>query len=336
MNKCGLILFSGIVPALSGCAGIQSALDPAGPAAATLFRLIWSFSALCLVIWMLVIAALAATIVRQPQARPEPLRLNHRHDLAAQRIVAIATLLTAIVLVVLTLASFLANRSLAAIGNEPGVTIEVIGHQWWWELRYQNDEPSKIVTTANEIHIPIGEPIRLVVSSTDVIHSFWVPSLAGKLDLIPGRSNILTLQADTAGIYRGQCAEFCGAQHAHMGMLVVAEPRPVFEAWLNHQLEPAQPPRTASQEVGQHLFLIRTCVMCHRIAGTLAGGTVGPNLTHIASRKTLAAAALPMSRGSLAAWLADPQGIKTGAHMPTSLLDGDELNQIVAYLEHLK
>lgn len=336
MKKCGPIVLCWIVPTLSGCAGMQSALDPAGPAAATLFRVIWSFSALCAVIWALVIAALAVIIIWRPRGRPEPLLLDQRRDQSAQRMVAIFTVLTAIVLVVLTLASFLANRSLAAIGSDARMTIEVIGHQWWWELRYQNNDPSKILTTANEIHIPVGEPIRLVVSSTDVIHSFWVPSLAGKLDLIPGRSNVLTLQADKPGIYRGQCAEFCGAQHAHMGMLVIAEPRPVFEAWLSHQLEPAQPPRTASQQVGQQLFLNRTCVMCHRIAGTASGGTIGPNLTHVASRKTLAAATLPMSRGSLAAWLADPQGIKTGAHMPTTLLDGDALNQITAYLEHLK
>ncbi len=336
MKKLRATSLAGTMLIMPGCAGIQSALDPHGPAAVEPFRLIWSFSILCGVIWVLVIATLAATIARPSPFSPEPLQLNGPREAFARRWVILATVATTLVLVVLTLASFIANRSLAAIGGTSGITIEVIGHQWWWELRYQNDEPSKIVITANELHIPSGEPVRLVLSSTDVVHSFWVPSLAGKQDLIPGHQNVLTLQADKPGVYRGQCAEFCGMQHAHMGMFVVAEPRPAFDVWLAHQLEPGQAPRQPDQQTGQRLFLNRSCVMCHRIGGTGAGGMVGPNLTHFGSRKAIAADALSMSRGNLAAWLADPQGIKPGSHMPATPFDGNELNAIAAYLEQLK
>ena len=203
-------------------------------------------------------------------------------------------------------------------------------------MRYENARPDRILTTANEIHIPAGEPVRLILNSTDVIHSFWVPSLAGKLDLIPGHETVLDLEAEKPGVYRGQCAEFCGAQHAHMSTLLIAEPRPVFDAWLNDQLRPAAEPASAEAKAGRDLFLNRPCLMCHKISGTIAGGTVAPDLTHIASRKTLAAGTLMMSRGNLAAWIADPQGVKPGAHMPVMDLDGDELNAIVAYLEGLK
>jgi cytochrome c oxidase subunit 2 len=203
-------------------------------------------------------------------------------------------------------------------------------------VRYEDATPSRILTTANEIHIPAGEPVRLLLTSTDVIHSFWVPSLSGKLDLIPGHINVLDIKADKPGVYRGQCAEFCGAQHANMATFIIAEPRAKFDAWWNDQLHPAAAPTSDEAKAGETLFLKRPCVMCHRIGGTPAGGTVAPDLTHIASRETLAAGTLTMSRGNLAAWVADPQGIKPGSHMPVVELDGDELNAIVAYLEELK
>ena len=145
----------------------------------------------------------------------------------------------AVILVGLTLLSFFADRTLAGIGTQAALTIRVTGHQWWWEVRYEDVQPERILTSANEIHVPAGEPIRLVLSSTDVIHSFWVPNLAGKLDLIPGHENVLSFVASEPGTYRGQCAEFCGAQHAHMGIVVVAEPRAAFEAWRDRQLRPA-------------------------------------------------------------------------------------------------
>jgi cytochrome c oxidase subunit 2 len=321
---------------LQGCAGWQSALDPKGPAASELAWLIWFFTGLWAVVWVLVMAALAVPLMMRSRQHAEPLALDASSDNRKLRVVMTAVGLTAVILVGLTLLSFFANRTLAAIGSDAALTIRVTGHQWWWEVRYEDATPSRILTTANEIHIPAGEPVRLLLTSTDVIHSFWVPSLSGKLDLIPGRMNVLDIKADKPGVYRGQCAEFCGAQHANMGTFIIAEPRAEFDAWWNDQLQPAAAPTSDEAKTGEDLFLKRPCVMCHKIGGTPAGGTVAPDLTHVASRQTLAAGTLTMSRGNLAAWIADPQGVKPGSHMPVVDLSGDELNAIVAYLEGLK
>ncbi|MDW6020997.1 cytochrome c oxidase subunit II [Mesorhizobium sp. BAC0120] len=321
---------------LAGCNGVQSALDPKGPAADELANLIWLFTVLCAVIWVLVMAVLVTIMLRRRQRRIHPLHVDQASERTVSRVVISAVAATGIVLVALTLLSFFANRTLAGVGEDAVLTIRLTGQQWWWEVKYENAEPSKILTTANEIHIPAGEQVRLVLQSDDVIHSFWVPSLHGKLDLIPGVVNSLTLKADKPGVYRGQCAEFCGLQHAHMAMLVIAQPRADFDAWYADQLRDAAQPLTEEQSTGRDLFLDRPCVMCHRIQGTTAGGTTGPDLTHVASRRTLAAGTLQMSRGSLAAWIADPQSIKWGAKMPVMNLTGDELNAIVAYLENLK
>ncbi|WP_051407673.1 cytochrome c oxidase subunit II [Mesorhizobium sp. LNHC229A00] len=321
---------------LQGCSGWQSALDPKGPAASELAWLIWFFTALCAVIWVLVMIALATPLMMRSRDGAEPLVLDAGADHRKLRVVVIAVGLTAVIVVGLTLLSFFANRTLAAIGSDAALTIRVTGHQWWWEVRYEDATPSRILTTANEIHIPAGEPVRLLLTSTDVIHSFWVPSLSGKLDLIPGHINVLDIKADKPGVYRGQCAEFCGAQHANMGTFIIAEPKEKFDAWWNDQLQPSGPPASDEAKAGEDLFLKRPCVMCHRIGGTPAGGTIAPDLTHIASRRTLAAGTLTMSRGNIAAWIADPQGVKPGSHMPVVELNGDELNAIVAYLEGLK
>jgi cytochrome c oxidase subunit 2 len=324
------------VLSLQGCAGWQSALDPKGPAASELAWLFWFFTGLCAVVWVLVMIAVVAPLAMRRPVRPDPLVLNPGAEHRRTRVVLTAVAITGVILVGLTLTSFFAMRALAAVGSDATRTIRVTGHQWWWEVRYEDAQPNRILTTANEIHIPAGEPVRIVLTSTDVIHSFWVPSLHGKIDLIPGYHNVIELKADKPGIYRGQCAEFCGQQHANMSTLIVADPPPVFEAWLNDQLRSAAAPASAEAKAGAQVFLNRACVMCHRIGGTAAGGTVAPDLTHIASRHTIAAGTLTMSRGNLAAWIADPQGIKPGVHMPVVDLDGNELNAIVAYLEELK
>lgn len=337
MKRLASIAFAtAIALSLQGCSGWQSALDPKGPAASELAWLIWFFTGLCAVVWVLVMVALAVPLTMRSRQLAEPLALDAGADGRKLRVVMIAVGLTAVILVGLTLLSFFANRTLAAIGSDAALTIRVTGHQWWWEVRYEDATPSRILTTANEIHIPAGEPVRLLLSSTDVIHSFWVPSLSGKLDLIPGRMNVLDIKADKPGVYRGQCAEFCGAQHANMGTFIIAEPRAKFDAWWNDQLQPAAAPMSDEAKAGENLFLKRPCLMCHKIGGTPAGGAVAPDLTHIASRQTLAAGTLTMSRGNLAAWIADPQGVKPGSHMPVVDLSGDELNAIVAYLEGLK
>lgn len=219
--------------------------------------------------------------------------------------------------------------------TRPRLTVLVTGHQWWWEVHYANADPSQVVTTANEIHIPVGEPIAIKVDSRDVAHSFWVPRLQGKIDLIPGQTNTFWIRADRPGVYRGQCAEYCGTQHAHMAMQVVAQPAPAFEAWLRHQREPAADPVDTIQRAGRAVFRA-ACSVCHTIQGTGTGGRMGPDLTHVAGRLMLAAGTIPNTRGHLAGWIANAQTIKPGNAMPQIYLDGESLQALVAYLESLR
>lgn len=228
-------------------------------------------------------------------------------------------------------------RVLAGISRPPGappVTIEVTGRQWWWEVRYLGNKPSRQFVTANEIHIPVGQPVRLRLIGGDVIHSFWVPQLAGKMDAIPGQSNETWIEADRPGTYRGQCTEYCGLQHAHMAMLVIAETQAQFTQWWQHQLaEPAQVQGTAF--AGQQEFQVH-CAGCHAIRGTEAAGALGPDLSHLRERQTLAAGSIPNTGPSLAHWISDPQSIKPGTLMPTPAASGRELADITAYLNTLE
>ncbi|HEV2706187.1 MAG TPA: c-type cytochrome, partial [Pyrinomonadaceae bacterium] len=207
---------------------------------------------------------------------------------------------------------------------------------WWWEVEYDNRNPSLNVTTANEIHIPVGRPVFFRLTSNDVIHSFWVPNLHGKTDLIPGRETTTWLRADRAGTFRGQCAEFCGHQHAHMALTVVAEAPEQFQAWYDAQLKPAREPATPAEARGREVFLTSPCVMCHKIQGTDAGGNAGPDLTHLASRPTLAAGTLENTRGHLAGWVVDSQKIKPGNRMPPNNIEPDDLQALLDYLQSLK
>jgi cytochrome c oxidase subunit 2 len=216
------------------------------------------------------------------------------------------------------------------------VSIQVIGHQWWWEIRYKNSDPSQTFVTANEIHIPTGVPIVMNTASRDVIHSFWPPNISGKRDLIPGYTSAFWFQVDRAGTYRGQCAEFCGLQHAKMAFFVVAETPQEFEHWKQAQIQAAPDPNDPVKKRGQDVFLQNTCVMCHTIRGTIAGSRVGPDLTHVAGRMSLAAGTLPNSRGNLAAWIADSQHIKPGNRMPPNPLPSEDLQSLLTYLESLQ
>jgi cytochrome c oxidase subunit 2 len=212
----------------------------------------------------------------------------------------------------------------------------VTGYQWWWEIQYEDDDPSRNFTTANEIHIPAGAPVRIKLASSDVIHSFWVPNLFGKQDLIPGQENEIRFVAERPGTYRGQCAEYCGFQHAHMSFFVVAESKDVFEAWRDKQIKSAEPPADPERQHGQQVFLSSPCALCHAIRGTEAGGRVGPDLTHLMSRRSIAAGTLPTSRGTVAAWIVDPQSIKPGNNMPLVTVSPDDLHALVSYLEGLE
>ena len=320
---------------LSGCSGWQSALDPQGPQAQHLATIIWSFTLICAVVWVLVIAALVIGLMRPHPARFDPLATDSLRERRALLAIGAATAATLVILLVLTGISYVSQKRLFT-KQEAKITISLTGHQWWWEVQYDDPKPDRTFITANEIHIPVGEPIAVKLKSADVIHSFWVPSLAGKLDLIPGQDNELQFVASRPGSYRGQCAEFCGWQHAHMGLLVIASPRDEFEQWRDAQIKPAEPIADAEQQKGQQTFLSKPCIMCHSVRGTPAGGRIGPDLTHLGSRKYIAAATLPMSRGNLAAWIVDPHGIKPGVNMPLMKIEPEELDPLVSYLTSLK
>ncbi len=227
-------------------------------------------------------------------------------------------------------------RVLAVVNAPPekaALTIEVTGSQWWWKARYLDDDPSKVLTTANEIHVPVGKPVRIQLIGADVIHSFWVPALAGKTDAIPGQVNTTWIEASAPGRYHGACTEYCGLQHAHMAFDIVAEAPDDFAKWLAAQLAPAPAPSAAMKQ-GQHDFEFH-CGACHTVRGTEAGGTVGPDLTHLMSRQTIAGGAAPNNAGMLAAWIANPQAIKPGTRMPTLGLAGPQIGDISAYLATL-
>jgi cytochrome c oxidase subunit 2 len=239
----------------------------------------------------------------------------------------------AVLLALFVYADVFVMRSTAA--PKPGstaMTIGVTGHQWFWEVRY----PGTDVITANEIHIPTNTRVNLVGTTADVIHSVWLPELNRKVDLIPGRRNRILLEADRPGRFRGQCSEFCGLQHAHMAVEVVAEPPAEFRAWLVNQERVAAAPRTAEQRRGQVIFLAQACSGCHAVRGTPARGSAGPDLTHVASRRMLAALTIPNEPARLRAWIENPQHAKPGAKMPDLELDRAQVDAVAAYLESLK
>ncbi len=250
--------------------------------------------------------------------------------------VAVAAGATVATLIAVLFLSFGSGKELTGTAPPDALQIRVTGRQWFWDVEYRDSVPSRWATTANEIHVPVGRPVVFQLRSNDVIHSFWVPNLGVKRDMIPGQETSIWFQADTPGVYRGQCAEFCGHQHAKMAFLVVAEPPDRFAAWLDRQRDTARTPGDSLARRGQEVFLASSCVMCHAIGGTPAGSRVGPNLTHLASRRTIAAGTLPNSRGHLAGWIVDPQQIKPGARMPPNALEPHDLQALLAYLESLE
>jgi cytochrome c oxidase subunit 2 len=322
--------------ALAACGGRQSVLDPAGPQALHIFNLGNFLYVTAGVVFVLVMAALALALAHG-RRRDAP-DTSEAGEGRARRTVIAAVGGTVAILLVSLVASYLTGRAYA-ITPESGrpLQVSVIGHQWWWEVQYTDSVSSRSLSTANEIHIPVGRTVILKMTSHDVIHSFWVPNLAGKKDLIPGYSTTTLLRADHPGVYRGACAEFCGYQHAMMGMLVIAEPAADFARWYDAQLADAMPPTDTVASTGKNVFMGgHGCVLCHTVRGTDAGGRVGPDLTHLASRRTLAAATIPNTRGWLGGWVMDPQGIKPGVHMPPNDMRPDELQALLTYLQGLR
>jgi cytochrome c oxidase subunit 2 len=316
-----------------------SIFDTAGSQAERIARLAWFIIAVSVITYVLVLAA-TAIAVRRGRARASNGHLADQSsgtERRLARLVGIATAVTTILLLVYVTVTAQTGRAIAwPTDDAEPLTIEVTGHQWWWEFRYRDTLPSNWLTTSNELHIPVGRPIQLVLQSNDVIHSFWIPELHGKQDLIPGHKNTTWLRADRPGVWKAQCAEFCGHQHAKMRFDVIAESPAAFEAWYVRQLAAAPPPADSATRHGHDVFMQRTCVMCHTISGTPAGSRLGPELTHLASRPSLAAGVLPNTRENLARWIRDPQQIKPGVRMPANALSDADLSALLDYLATLR
>ena len=320
---------------LSACAGRQSALDPQGLQSDQIRSTLFIFLVVAAIVWVAVVLVLAVGMLRRKRATEAPLDLHQGFEQRAGRLILGLGVATTIIVLGLSFVSYAGQRTVFA-KDENALTLKIIGHQWWWEVRYEADSPHQSFVTANEIRIPTGQPVKVELESADVIHSFWVPSLTGKMDLITGQKNELQFTATNAGVYRGQCAEFCGLQHAHMAFDVIALPPDEFGRWRDHQNQSAESPADQLGKQGEALIRARGCALCHNISGTLAGGQLGPDLTHVGSRKTIAAGTLPNTPATLGAWISDPQHIKPGNLMPKMPLQSDELIAIIHYLEQLK
>jgi cytochrome c oxidase subunit II len=332
----------GLVMAWSGwacAASFQSAVHPAGPQADHVHTLWLVMLWTCAVVFVVVFAAFAIALRRAPRvtetSEPQTSR-SIGDEPGARRAVTAAAIVSIVGLLGLLVASVATDRALAGLPLQDGLVIQVTGQQWWWQATYYPGDPERTFETANELHIPVGKPVVLRLDSPDVIHSFWLPSLAPKKDMIPGRTLILNLRADKAGAYRGQCAEFCGFQHAKMAFVVYADEPAQYEAWAKAQRATAAEPSDALARRGHEVFMGSTCVMCHTINGTTAQAKLGPDLTHLASRTTIAAGVLPNSRGHLAGWIANPHAAKPGVNMPAVTLPAEDMSALVAYLESLK
>ncbi|MGH7718614.1 MAG: cytochrome c oxidase subunit II [Gemmatimonadaceae bacterium] len=333
----------------------QSALAPGGPGAARIAELWWIMLAIGTLVILLVIALLGYALFRrrgptgpfpEQQARDESTGRGREEsgrresERRGTRWIIIggiafpAVVLTVLFVFTLRTLDALSVRSDAMRRDE--LVIEVTGLQWWWRVRYIDPVPGRMFETANELHIPVGRRVLVRLRATDVIHSFWVPGLQGKLDMIPGKTNVTWLAADRPGVWRGQCAEYCGLQHAKMALVVVAEPPAEFERWLERQRAPAAMPGDSAALVAQRAFLASGCTPCHTVRGTDALGELGPDLTHLASRRTLAAATLPNTPGHLAGWITNPQAIKPGSFMPRVPLSAEQLALVLQYLGSLR
>jgi cytochrome c oxidase subunit 2 len=304
----------------------QSALHPAGPDAAAIAELGWVLFGGGALVFAGVMVLCALSLRRGRPVRP------------MLWIAGAGVLFPLVVLTALLVFGVWRAAELSQPSSRHALKIAVVARMWWWEVRYTDPAGGEDIVLANEIHLPVGQPVYLGLSSGDVIHSFWVPALAGKVDTVPGRLHGMTLQADRAGVYRAQCAEYCGQQHARMALHVVAQPPAEFKAWLAAQARPAQD-GGAKVEQGRRAFIAQRCAACHTIRGVGAGAAVGlgPDLTHVGSRLYLGAGVLRNQPGALAAWIADPHGVKPGVRMPASAdMDGATLRALAAYLEQLK
>jgi cytochrome c oxidase subunit 2 len=314
----------------------QSVLEPSGPLANRVASLWWFALVTASIVWLATLGSLwwAASRARRRERQGEELPADGERRMT--RGVTIAVSATVVILLVFLVTDLSVGRTLDPVPRAHPLTIELTGKQWWWDVTYADTSPSGRFKTANEIHIPVGQPVLFVLNARDVIHSFWVPNLAGKKDLIPGYTQSMWFQADTAGDYRAQCAEFCGLQHAKMALHVIAEAPADYERWVAAQRAPGKTPVDSVTDRGREVFVTGPCAMCHNVTGTSASATNGPDLTHLASRRTIAAGTLPNTRGALAGWIVDPQRVKPGAKMPPNQLSTSDLDAQLTYLQSLK
>ena len=321
---------------LGGCDGPypQSALAPSGAAAEMLADLWWAMLAGATVIFVAVIGLAFYAVRIDPDEHPRMAEARHLFILGG------GVALPVVVLSALLVTSFLISRDLTAPVAEDALRVEVVGHQWWWETRYFPPGADEPIVSANEVRLPVGEAVEVLLATDDVIHSFWVPRLAGKTDMIPGRVNRMLLRALEPGIYRGQCAEYCGGPHALMAFYAVALPPEEFAAWLAREARPADdavPDADPFLAAGRELFLESGCGACHTVRGTPADGDFGPDLTHVGGRHSIGAGILPNNVGTIAGWIADSQHLKPDNEMPSfNTFDGEELRALAAYLESLE
>jgi cytochrome c oxidase subunit 2 len=349
----GWALAAGAALLLAACgtARDQSAVDPAGPQAGRIGDLFWlnvwinsGVFALVMIVTLVAIArrrtgvegpgagAFGDALALRPTVCPDPDR-----ERRAGIVASVAVGLTVLILAVFLAGDWVVGRHLRALDDaKDPVDITITGRQWWWDVEYREDGADKTFRTANDIHVPVGRAVKVRLQSSDVIHSFWAPNLHGKRDLVPGHPTTITFRADSPGSFTGQCAEYCGHQHAHMRFTIAADEPAAFKAYLDAQRAPAVEPQTDAQRRGRHVFLSSTCVMCHTIRGTIAGARTGPDLTHVASRPTIAGGTLPNTRGNLAGWILDPQHVKPGNRMPSQSLPAGDVHALLDYLESLK
>jgi len=335
----GAAVVVALAVAAGGCGGNgQSTLSPDSRASHAISVLWWAMLAGSAVVFGVVLVLVLAAAVHRRGDEPRP---RWAALLGEPFVLVSGIALPALVLIGLFVATLVvlpktspaaSPAGSAVVSRAGGLAIVVTGRQWFWDVEY----PAQHVRSANEIHLPVGETVTLELRSADVVHSLWVPELNRKMDMIPGQTNSLRLRARRAGVFRGQCAEFCGLQHAHMALYVVAQPPDEFRGWLEHEARTPAPPATPAAQRGQQVFLGSACVYCHRIAGTNASGEVGPDLTHVASRLSLGAGTIPNTKGYLGGWILDPQHVKPGNRMPGTSLSGDELQDLLAYLETLR
>lgn len=310
-------------------------LSPAGEAARQLALLGWLLLGVASAVVLIVTVAIVIPLRgRRLSLADAPLvgSADHEDGIAP---IAIGVGLSIIILIAAFIGTVVTLHATATPPRTPALTVAVTAHQWWWEVQYTDSSPGRAVRTANEFHIPVGQTVRLKVQSADVVHSFWVPRLQGKVDVIPGETNVFWIEADQPGTYYGQCAKYCGMQHAHMAISVIADSPSDFAAWLDQQRQPAQTPTDSLARAGQTAFANAPCAFCHTIRGTEAAGRAGPDLTHLAGRSTIAAGELPNVASDLSAWVTNAPSLKPGTLMPRMDLDPRTLHAVVAYLRTL-